>query len=377
MKTVVFSWSIIGLFILGLTWVNPNHFTSPDSAYYLGQANQFLAGQGIQNSTFPLGYPALLAVGSWLTTLPPLWASKLVNWLFIGILGGLWARRLGTARAGWLLSVWLLGGFLRISTYTWSETVFLVLLVEWVWSIHTSQSSGKTLLLTMGLFLVRYVGGFVGIVLLVLRPQQLVIALGCLLLMSLYAGLNYYLTGSPFGGGRFIGPDQAGVLFPLFGLAILNEGLLIRDFIPGEPNGLAWCGLMAQLIIITLAVRQYAKIPHVGAFALTPLARQFLITGLVYILVLFTLRGISPFAGPNARLMAPATCCLLWAGLLWLTESPERMRAIRPYWFMLIVASWLQLLPQRDMAGKFLQWLHCQVDVHLCLLLWYEGILPY
>lgn len=383
--------------LAGLVWINPTHFTSVDSGYYLQSAANLLAGRGYVvdedghgawNSTFPIGYSALIALFSRMTGLPVLWASKLVNVGAVALSAGMWLRRIGTARTIGLLSVWWLGGFLRIMAYTWSETLFLVLLAEWVWALNgflktpTLHWTIRLVLLSFGLFLVRYVGGYVvGLLMLLsaatylipdrlqtllrveIRPKTagvlLTIAGICVTGMGMYGWLNYQLSGSVYGGVRFVPTDSIGSLLNLFTRSIGNELLLIRDFVPTGTNELAWAGVVIQLTGLWLVRRQfYHQFPiptlqRPDPSATTTLVRLFGLVGGLYIPVLFGLRMVSPFSGPTARLMAPATFCILTAGLLWAgTMDNAWQRKLRPCWFGLLLCSWLQLLPQADFSAK-------------------------
>jgi hypothetical protein len=140
----------------------------------------------------------------------------------------------------------------------------------------------------------------------------------------------------------------------LFGQSLLNELLLIRHFTPNQPTGLTWFGAGLQTF---LSVGLYARWRrHTGVQESTPplgaLSRLFVLVGVSYLLVLFALRTVSPFSGPNLRLMAPATFCLLSATLLWVSASRHLRRLVRPVWIGLLLCSWLQLLPQADMNRK-------------------------
>lgn len=387
---------LTGVMLLALVCINPNRFTSIDSGYYLESAANLVAGNGyvirqngllVWNGTFPIGYPALIATLSGLTGLSVLSASKLVNYAAFCLSGLAWKRRLGSQRSIWFLSVWYLSGFLKILAYSWSETVFLVLLAEWVWQLHgflrvpaTGRMAGLSLT-GLALFLVRYVGGYlVGLTVFLtilirvfpdwsqarsgpffralMRRRLLAVSGFGLGSMSFYFWLNQLFSGSFWGGERFLPTESGPALFLLFGQALVNEGLLLRDFIPGEANTLAWLGLGIQLLVLghfRWRVRhwrhQTASIPR-----LTLLSWLFLVTGVVYGLTLFSLRVFSPFAGPNFRLMAPFTFCVLLAILHWVGNWPTQwQRFLRPYWQLLLLFSWLQLVPQVDFSRKLEQ----------------------
>jgi|GEM_PF-994594 len=385
--------AVMGLFITGLTLVNPNHFTSIDSGYYLQSATNLIRGQGyrfqehdhlVWNGIFPIGYSALIALVSALTGVSVLIASKLVNYLALCFFAGCWIRRLGADRARWLLSVWWLGGFLKVLAYTWSETLFLVLLAEWVWNVQrflVQPSVWRSgILLGNGylLFLTRYVGGYVFGLLGVLGSmvwffpkysqkwsgisatrtsygRLLVVSSLGVIGMGAYFWLNYQLSDSLYGGERFFLTDSASELGLLFGQALVNEWLLIRDFLPDESNQLAWLGLVIQLVVAGIFYWQIRKktisIGHLSD--LPTLSHAFILTGFAYLLVLFLLRIVSPYAGPNLRLMAPFTFCLGSAGAIWVSTLPlDWQRFIRPYWVFLLLCSWLQLLPQADFNRK-------------------------
>lgn len=389
---------MLGLTAIGLAalvWVNPTHFVSVDSRYYLQSATSLLSGRGyviaedgqwVWNGVFPMGYPALIALFAGLTGLPVLWASKAVNFLAVMVSAILWQRRLGTDRTLWLISIWWLGGFLRMLVYTWSETVFLVLLAEWVWALNTLLTMPyrhpivRLGILSAGLFLVRYIGGYVVGVMVFLAlalhliphriqslfrarvppgiGRDLAIVAGLTSAgIAAYGWLNSQFTGSLSGGDRFLPTESAPFLLRLFAQSIGNELLLIRDFLPAIPNQLAWFGAGFQLVWLWLVYRRLQQYPFVQTVradvACLSLSRLFILTGSLYLLVLFGLRMISPFSGPNARLMAPATFCFLMAFFVRIGDStPVWQRQFRPYWIILLVCSWLQLLPQVDIDAK-------------------------
>ena len=381
--------------------LNPTHFTSVDSGYYLQSAANLLAGRGyvmedngrwVWNGTFPIGYSALIAVLSTITGLPVLWASKLINGMGLVLSAMLWLRRIGPGRTIWLLSVWWTGGFLRILAYTWSETLFLVLLAEWVWGLNrflkttTLRWAIRLVLLSFGLFLVRYIGGYtLGFMMLLaiaiyLTPNRvhsllridvnlrtaralLTISSICLTGMGAYGWLNHRLSGSLYGGDRFLPTESASSLVVLFARSIGNEFLLIRDFLPAGANELAWVGVAIQLVWLWLLYQQFSQQPlasgplrRLNPSSTVTLVRLFVLIGGLYVFVLFGLRVVSPFSGPNTRLMAPATFCILTAGLLWVgTADAAWQRKLRPYWIGLLICSWLQLLPQVDFSAKMAQ----------------------
>ncbi|MBC3785245.1 hypothetical protein [Spirosoma utsteinense] len=388
-------WGLTGIAVVALVWVNPTHFTSIDSGYYLQSASSLLAGRGyvitedgqqVWNGVFPIGYSALIALFAGLTGLPVLWASKAVNLLAVSLSVVLWQRRLGTNRTLWILSIWWLGSFLRLLAYTWSETVFLVLLAEWVWSLNILLRTParhrivRLALLSIGLFLLRYIGGYIVGVLAFLalalyltphRVQSLLrvpippgthkalarVAGLSVAAISTYGWLNLHHTDSLYGGERFLPTEPMSTLLRLFARSIGNELLLIRDFLPAVSNQLAWVGAGIQVLWLWLVSRRVHQQPipwtHHPDLSFRSLNRLFILTGGLYIVVLFALRTVSPFSGPNARLMAPATFCFLMAFLLRVGNAhPVWQRKLRPFWIGLLLCSWLQLIPQGAKPAK-------------------------
>ncbi|MDX5482241.1 MAG: hypothetical protein LPK07_11225, partial [Hymenobacteraceae bacterium] len=74
---------------------------------------------------WPVGYPTLIAIGSWVSGLNLLWASKLVNLLSAG-LGFLLLRHINRMYAFVLASVYGAFTIIEMYSYTWSECVFIL-----------------------------------------------------------------------------------------------------------------------------------------------------------------------------------------------------------------------------------------------------------
>ena len=386
-------WLLLAGLIGGLSYLNPNHFTSPDSTYYLAFAGWLVGLDGNQyrhvstgwDGTFPLGYPLLIGLLARATGLSLLVASKMLNVGLVAVFLFIWRRRLGARRAVWVGSVLLLGGFVRILTYTWSEWAFLILLLEWAWFMgHQSQlptyaTAARLLALTIGLFLLRYVGGYVVIVYGLqalwtyargahgqpgrdvfrqrIGPDALYVAFSMALMMG-YFYLNAWLTPSAYGGERFYETTETiGDKLLLIAVAIPNELLLLRDYVIGEPRFLVWLGLVIQLGLFAWGWRLFSdkkdtlpdELPAEKA-----MLNWLLLSAGVYLSILFVMRLFSPFNGPNARLMAPVTLPFLWLLMHYISRWTNVIsrRKLGFWWAVLLLCSWLQLLPQADLPGK-------------------------
>ena len=307
-------WVLLGLLILGITTWHPTHATSPDSAHYLRMAADWRTYDG----TFPPGYSLLIWLVSAITSLPGLWVSKLVNWLTLGYFGWAWASRVGAKRAVWLLAIWLLPGNLRIVTYTWSETVFIVLLLEAVWGMHrfsgekTSSNALRVSGLLVALFWIRYVGLFVAIIPRMRASGHIVkrtlIGIASLLI------LNIFLTGHLFGGPRLLLTEPWPELLNMAGIASLNE-LLLYDYRPERSLEIVGLAMLGQFLIVGVMgwLGWQKKGWQLATFTQKPLVRLLFGVGTTYFLTLFALRFISPFDPLNERLMAPGSSCWLVA----------------------------------------------------------------
>lgn len=381
-------WLLLTGLITGLSLLNPTHYLSVDSHYYLSMAGWLVGLNGDQyghvsagwESTFPVGYPLLIGALARLTGTSLLVASKLVQSLLIGGFLLIWQRRLGSNTALWMGSVLLLGGFVRILVYTWSEWAFLVVLLEVYWLVGQRTQppdyahSLHLWLLTMGGFLLRYVGGFVVIVygLQAIGTYWRAGRLGIrrrvgpdLLYMSLsvgamlgYFGLNQYLTGSPYGGERFVETTETfWSKLCLIALSLTNELLLLRDYVPGEPAALVGVACLVQLGLLVwlwriVRPRRATLLPPDAP--LRRLLRMWAWVSATYLAILYGLRLVSPFSGPNARMMAVVSVPLLMGIAAWVSRfpNPTLRRQLARWWLVLLLASWLQLLPQADLTDK-------------------------
>lgn len=155
--------------------VHPLHYTTSDSNAYLKQADfiksswkssESLADLYEVKGTFtiwPLGYPVSIAVTSVLTNTSSLHASKIVNFVFLGLLFILLFKIFGE-RAWFVSLIFLSYGSLEVIAETWSELpfVFFALLLCYLilnekhfshWILSLSLIACLALL-----FLFRYVG---------------------------------------------------------------------------------------------------------------------------------------------------------------------------------------------------------------------------
>ncbi|WP_247237269.1 hypothetical protein [Telluribacter sp. SYSU D00476] len=362
----------VGLVLL-LALFNPNHFTTIDSGYYLASAQYLLDGQGhvyeeggrlVWNGIFPLGYPLCIAIVAFLTQLPVLWASKLVNVLASAGLLLIVQRKWGVNKALLMGALLLLGPFVKLWAHTWSEPLFLTLLFFWVYYFFSDDRSIIIVLaLGLALMLVRYAGLFIvplsaGMALywyLTHQRQRGLQAAALSLLWALgfsgYLWLNYQQSGDWYGGDRISGSEPTGQVLLLFGKGLFNELFLLRDATFESSDALFWLGAVIQVLLVWLMVKEVAKQKSpIPRDASSPVHYYWLTAG-AYLLFLFVLRLISPFDPPGYRLLSPFTFLLIWGCMVsvapYLSVGKAKWLALA-----LLLASWLHLLPQADVVGK-------------------------
>lgn len=124
-----------------------------------------------------------------------------------------------------------------------------------------------------------------------------------------------------------------------------------------KSTALVWLGLLVQMVLLvwlwrTVRPRRATILPP------SDIQRQLFTvwvwTSATYLAVVFGMRLVSPFSGPNARLMAVVTLPLLMGVAWWVSRWPNLTlrRQVTRWWVVLLLASWLQLLPQADLVSR-------------------------
>lgn len=362
-------WGIQCIPVLGICAINPNHFTTVDSGYYLQSAQNILNGNGYSilengsycwNSTFPPGYSIAISIVAYFTSLPVLWASKLVNLLASGI----WLYQLrkdyGSKKALFTGSLLLLGPFLKLWCHTWSEPLFLILLYNWVNLLFSpNQRFSKTLLLGIALILVRYAGVFI-------IPLSLGMSIywyfndrkkvACTLMLGgVWTGffvalllINHQLSGEYYGSERFGFRENPFEVILLFVKGIGNELLLFRDTNWSDFDLPFGIGLLLQIVLLWPLLNRSFKFPSIDRFQLTAIC---------YLFFLIVIRLFSPFDDPGYRLLSPLSF-LIGCSLLDF-QFDQLSRVNLKVYSAIVLASWLQLLPQGNWVNKLqIAWEH-------------------
>jgi len=368
-------WLLHSAIILLLAYINPNHYTTIDSHYYLESAANLLSGKGYTvvknnlhhwNSTFPIGYSLTILIVSLLTETHILIASKLVNIAASGIWLIYLSYWFGREKSIMLSCILFFGSFLKLWAHTWSEPLFLIILFCWTYQFYalnknpdfSKKSFSCFAFLGFMLISVRYAGIFIVPTTLAvgadfLRKKNLSKAKfsGCLGLtwtafFAFYLWINKYKSGTWSGGERFDGKVDLVKNLTAFSKGILNE-LLIRDinFEVFTPTSIIETGI--QIVVISFVIIQNRQKIKESSF----LAIHFWLVAIRYLLFLFTARLFSSFDEPAYRLLSPFSFLAL-CGFCLTFDINKFSKCVKFGLITLIIFSWLDLIPRHGIKIK-------------------------
>lgn len=316
---------------------------SPDSSEYLRESLGLLAGNGFYVdklagyttwfATFPIGYPVLIALSTFISGHSVYFGSKLLSIALVGI--GLFVLRLRFKKDAWIFSlIYLNIGFLEIYKCTWSENPFILSLIIWGISlsgiveaeIPQKQWYALTILGCLGAFLSRYFGIvtilFTGFCLLLyilyylFFNQNIIIlakikGLFCVEIISsiavgLYFFMNQVMAGTISGSNRLFWEDDYNELIislysaltaEIFNATRINIGSLMPGF---SPKGRAAVIILFLFILTVALVKEYQRKKKFDYKMI------FTGAGLFYYLVFIVVRFYSSMDGISYRFFAPA-----------------------------------------------------------------------
>lgn len=368
-------WLIHSGLVLFLAYINPNHYTTIDSQYYLQSADNMLAGQGYTiregneyqwNGTFPIGYPAVISFVSFFTKINVLWSSKLVNIAASGIWLFFLNQEFGRRKSVVLGSVLFLGSFLKLWAHTWSEPLFLVVLFCWVYHFNYLTNSPNVqksriiyvLILGLLLMLVRYAGIFIipvalgyAVFWIYKKEKNKSLLFGLLaffwsLGFVCYLYLNQYQSGEWYGGDRFKRRISIVENISAFSKGLLNELFLNQNTDFQSFDLLFLTGITFQIFIVLLLRKQWINKIVISKWAVT----CWIIAGF-YLVFLFTLRILSHFDEPGYRLLSPFTFLVLYS-LLHSVPEEKLTGRLKNLLIVFIVFSWMEIIPKNGSEKK-------------------------
>lgn len=325
------------------------NYISPDSNLYLTEAVSIVNGYGFNYNglagyqdwfaSWPILYPALIALVMVVTNTNAYLASKILTMLLIGVI--LLVFRLFYKKDAWMYSFVLLNtGFLTISYYTWSEQpfiLFLILFTLMLSKIVKDNSPKKISYFLMGLFgigcfLSRYFGIFVwcvsGVYMLYfivqyLKDKNIVMgkkAMG-IFITSLVSGLicvgyllfNRQMSGMGSGVNRLVWVDDYVVLNNDFIESLFTEiaNIFTVQSIPKMVSSLPY-NYKALVLIVLICSLGFFVFKY-GRKRIR--ASVFIVTAVFYYLMFTAVRFVSSMDTFGYRFWIPATM-LLVLGLL-------------------------------------------------------------
>lgn len=338
--------------------VHPTSYTTPDSEFYLSQANviknsllqdnTFLRLKEIKKgfSTWPIGYPMSIGLVSSFTKLSLLVSSKLVNFVFLGCLFVLLYRWFGDKT--WFLAISFFSyGSMEVISETWSETpfIFFVFLLGYT-MVKSKDYSSLRLCLSLSLcliflFLFRYVGAIYVFVVAVYgathffkKEKKLAyLYLTASFVSSLF--ILWYLYTNKLSTGYMTGLERVdiGHQSPLNFVVILVKGLLNEFFIA---RNYSFNGAVPDVLFIILIILQgsviFVLIWHKKHFKfplkLSTSNRSLLNLSLSYLTGIILLKFIIPIDNFDFRILFPFTCPFFIA-FLSILISPEQTAYFR------------------------------------------------
>jgi hypothetical protein len=357
---------VISSLILTKSAYHADGYLSPDSTYYIALAQNLADGKGfviandgrgvakfVPFAVWPVGYPYLIYLVSEITNTSAFWASKILN-IAVIVSAMLILYKLFRP-TGLYYSALLAGGaFLEIFSYSWSETVFILLLI--IFSallaklLADAQESRRLYVLasitlvSVCLFLCRYVGVFSAGILALAALYQFwnkkkiygayiaACAAVSLIVCSLYLISNKsgtgYLTGMPRSSAaetnlemliQFLIATVRSAFFPLYAwnpLSAVQSAIVVAY-------------VAATIFILREIRRGPVRLFSAGNFDMT--AFSFFAVGAGYLASIIVIRWISDFDEFNFRLLAPGALLILIAVLRHLEVAnkaiPKSLRA--------------------------------------------------
>ncbi|SFD86349.1 hypothetical protein SAMN05216238_10513 [Lentibacillus persicus] len=312
---------------------DPEGYVTSDSAHYMQLAQNLLNGDGLSTAnyvegmstyfaTWPVGYPVLIAIVSFVTGLGVFWAAKVVNIIFLALCFVV-LQRLFKERSAIVALLFSISTVSYLFVHTWSEVPFLFGLLWLVYGLARYIETEKPRYIvhlffaSLFLFLMRYIGligaGIVGLLGFYYlfrkkwRPTLLCWFSGSAVIMmaGVYLLINWVQTGKMTGVERVPKAETGAEFYEMLREAVSTEWDLFTIEL-GEAS-LYW-----TFGLILAALMFFTRIKHLRAF-LQVLRGNFLVPGLflfvgsVYFIAIVAMRWTAYFDAFNFRLLGPAT----------------------------------------------------------------------
>jgi hypothetical protein len=337
------------VFIILQSVLDPNGYVSSDSAHYLQLAQNFLNGDGMSTAnyvtgmstyfaTWPIGYPALIAIVSFITGLSVFWASKIVNIICLGVVLIL-LKKLFQSRAVFASLVLFISTCTGIFVYSWSEVPFLLGMLWLVFGLVRYIETNKftyavhLFFASLFLFLMRYIGligaGIIGLLgFYYLYKKQWKQMLTCwitgslsILLAVCYLIINYVKTGEFTGMERIPRAETAEQFFVMVRESLITEFNIFSNTSHDFP--------LATIIVLAIGLVLFIRPKQIKAlFQLKKgqfvLPGMFLFVGMIYLIAIIYMRWTAYFDTLYYRLVGPATFMFGLFLISWIAQSERR-----------------------------------------------------
>lgn len=379
----LFLFFVITAISLLIIHFSDHHFMILDSYAYLTTAENLLDGDGNIfehggvrrfNSIWPVGYPLLICAAHLLFQLPVFWASKVVNWLGIGVILLIF-KKISSRN---LLPLLLLNGtYIKVFSYSASEGIFITLLFVLALILVPLTKNKSVPVVTwaaltaccIALFTVRYIGLFavavVGLyALYFIWKKDYVRFFGAGIVITLtvafatgYLLWNHAESGFYTGGtGRLQGIRlPAGIMIPHIIEALFNEFLLVKDL---DIATYSWDfavigGLLLQVAVMVLVFFRWRVERRRGDASfdlLDPVFVNLLVVALVYFVLLMATWMTSVVDPLGPRFLSPFSI-LVWTAILYWLSADGNIRIyekVRNYVAIVLILSVVNVMP-----GKF------------------------
>ncbi|MFI5185251.1 MAG: hypothetical protein ACHQF0_00845 [Chitinophagales bacterium] len=327
---------------------------SPDSVVYATTAEHLRTNGKLIDYTqqavvnFPAFYPFFLSAIMWITSLKPLVFAPYLNaFLFAAVIyitGHIMEQF--THRSKWykvtLLScIALSPALLEDYSMLWSETIFILLLLLFMMTMHRYfQTHSLKTLITAAIIaalacITRYAGVTIiamgGIVLLMDSKLFWRKKLIHLLLFSVISPslLIINLTRNYVVSGTLTGSRERSLTS--FIQNVNDTGKAFCDWLPffhDHENTATWIGLVIISALSFTCVQQFLSKRRIADYLAMSAAFS-----LLYILFMIITATLSRFEELNSRFMSPAFIPLLWCGSYWLIVILQQSRRpIKKWW---------------------------------------------
>ena len=344
--------ALIGCFLIQIFSRHSGIGVSPDSVTYLAATRHMVNGFGFKSFDnlpvvdFPFAYPFFLTIISFLSRLDPLQFGPWLNGILFGVLlyvsGGImngFQKTTGWYKRILLFCILCSPALQEVYSMLWSETVFLILILLFIFSItnYLNSKTKRWLWISAGICaitcLTRYAGVFLmltGGTILIFNKENTPLrrVTDCLIFGILSVPLlliniirNYWFTGLATG----IRPkSEVGLLKILeyFGDVICDWLLLNRS--PGLSVFLTI--LVLLIFAFILFIRRYKRSANGLEYVIA-------VSGLIYSSFMIFSYSITRYEPFTSRLLSPIYLLLLWSISSWIPAFVGE-KSIRVKWVL-------------------------------------------